>query len=835
MFLITGVARDADRLGGHVWMLRPGRLLAATAGEVALLMWGVFLWSQILARFDGPQPAYRTLLRVWCSSTLAKYIPGSMWSVAATAEMATRVGASPVALPSSFLLQSALNFVGALTLAALLNRGDATAVMIVPMWLVAIAVVGALALVHPAVLNAIVRRAARAARHPPPEWRGSWAAGAFLLALYVATWAGYGATFGLFLSGVTPVEHATWAALAGVNALAFAAGFVAFFAPGGVGVREAALVGLLAPFVPGISARVAIAAASRLWLVATELATGALALAAKRAARGQLPPWRLTSPEPRRSSRPATQDGPQGEGPNTLVRNVPVELLTDTTAALVEMTTACRAATHSIWIAQLAFDADCAAPGAVGETSSLLRAILCAANRSPDGLAPVDVRIVLNGGLLLDTSPALRRAIMARHTGANVRVRTVKAFPQVMHAKALIVDQRVAFVMGSSFVNGYWDCARHVAAGDPRASAGAGDRPFHDVAVRVEGAAAPALARWFTQLWQDARPAAPDALTDPTDDTVRVTTDKVIGASHENATTVRILRTTPMHTTARGVGHTEILDAYVDAIARATEYIYLESQYFSARPVAQAVRAALDAHSDLELILVLNQNPDVTAYRGWQNARLAEHDLLEHPRVGAFALWSTAPSRRAPDRAELTQVFVHSKVAVIDDAWATLGTANLDGASLHSYGDDFDTWAGRRVFRRHRNYDVNVELLDAIDGETHPGLAGALRRRLWSAHLGLPDECLRARPLDGWLPLWRGSAANHVARLARAEHSGPRGRVLPYVARAHPRAQLRALGIDLNAARLDLRFDPGRLEVLFNAGWMKKMLPERVRAVVGLT
>ena len=57
----------------------------------------------------------------------------------------------------------------------------------------------------------------------------------------------------------------------------------------------------------------------------------------------------------------------------------------------------------------------------------------------------------------------------------------------------------------------------------------------------------------------------------------------------------------------------------------------------------------------------------------------------------------------------------------------------------------------------------------------------------------------------------------------------PRGRALPYVPREHPRAQLRALGIDPDAAGLELRFDPGLLEVRYNLGWIEKTLPERVR------
>src|SRR6185503_18651585 len=123
--------------------------------------------------------------------------------------------------------------------------------------------------------------------------------------------------------------------------------------------------------------------------------------------------------------------------------------------------------------------------------------------------------------------------------------------------------------------------------------------------------------------------------------------------------------------------------------------VYVEHQYLSARPVVSALTQALYREPELELILVLNQNPDVTAYQRWQNARLAEAGLLQHPRAGVFALWTVARDGIVA----LNQVFVHSKVVVVDDRWATSGSANLDGVSLYSYGDDFTGALARRVFR----------------------------------------------------------------------------------------------------------------------------------------
>ena len=827
----VALLRETAHLRSQNWTLRPWRLAVATILELLTLAWGVYLWSRILSCFDGAAPGYRNLLRAWRASTIARYLPGSVWSAASTIEMAGRIGVSPIALPSSFLIQGALSLVGALTIATLSGSTRSPAGVTVSPWLAAAAALGAVMLVHPRVVNALVSRAARAAGRTAPRWEASWPAGALLLLLHVAAWASYGVAFALFLSALAPAAEIRWLDLAGINALAFVAGFVVFFAPGGLGIRETALVGLLAAILPGWGMRVAVAAASRVWLVLTEIAGGALVTVVGRRdpawaghARAHQP---HTVPEVREGDEPRVPLSPAATSSGA-VRDTAVDLLTDTRAALADILAACDAATRSIWISQLAFDADCAAhPDRAPHGRTLLETLVAAAQRVAPNGAPLDVRIVLNGGLLLDTSPALRRAIAALGADGTVQLRTVMAFPQVMHAKVLVVDGEDAFLSSASFVNGYWDDARHAPEGALDAGAGTAERPLHDVAVRLRGSAARELGAWFEELWDRAAPGAPDA------DTTPVASPSQPSAPAPAAdVAVRVLRTQP--DAGDAPGRTEILDAYLDAISRARSCIYLESQYFSARPIARAVRMALDAHPALEVVLVLNQNPDITAYRAWQDARLAEHGLLGHPRVGVFALWSATPSLRMAGRIELTQVFVHSKVGVIDDRWATLGTANLDGASLHSYGDDFASWAGRRVFGGYRNYDLNIELLDepnAGGGRSRmplTGLVPTLRQRLWSRHLGLPEEDLLERPAGGWLPMWRRRAAAHVAAVKRGEP--PTGRALPYVPRAHPRAQLRALGIDLDAAELVLRFDPGWIETHCSPGWMLKLLPDRVRA-----
>ncbi|HET7228614.1 MAG TPA: hypothetical protein VFJ16_01295, partial [Longimicrobium sp.] len=272
------VRNDARSIHAFAWTVSPARMLAGTAMEVALLVWGVVLWSRVLGLFDGPRPRFRALLRVWFGTTLAKYVPGSVWPLVTAAGMASRIGASPVALPASFVLHAAFTVLGAAAVAVAAQAAGMRAGVGLPPLAVAAALPLAVLLVRPAVLNRLVGLAARLARREAPAWRGRWVDGVGLLALYAATWVGYGAAFWLFVSSIAPVSRGAWPLLAGVNALAFVAGFVAVFAPGGIGVREAALASLLLPVFPG-GVRVLIAAASRLWLVAAEMIGGVLVLA----------------------------------------------------------------------------------------------------------------------------------------------------------------------------------------------------------------------------------------------------------------------------------------------------------------------------------------------------------------------------------------------------------------------------------------------------------------------------------------------------------------------------------------------------------------------------
>jgi PLD-like domain len=124
--------------------------------------------------------------------------------------------------------------------------------------------------------------------------------------------------------------------------------------------------------------------------------------------------------------------------------------------------------------------------------------------------------------------------------------------------------------------------------------------------------------------------------------------------------------------------------------------------------------------------MVLPDHPNVgRAFTDAGLARLREEapEAAAQGRIQAFCL---ATSADIDGEAHYRPIYVHAKVAIVDDLWSTVGSANLNNRGMRD-----DT-------------EMNVAVLDAE-------LARGLRLMLWAEHLGLVSEddlLIVARHLD---------------------------------------------------------------------------------------
>lgn len=115
------------------------------------------------------------------------------------------------------------------------------------------------------------------------------------------------------------------------------------------------------------------------------------------------------------------------------------------------------------------------------------------------------------------------------------------------------------------------------------------------------------------------------------------------------------------------------------AIAGAQRAIYIENQAIPIPPVAKALEEALKR--GVEVVVLVPATPE-------ENVRAARRDpqrqaLFDHVARLAlydrFALVGIAAPNLAGERRD---IYVHAKIMLVDDEWATIGSCNLHDRSL---------------------------------------------------------------------------------------------------------------------------------------------------------
>ena len=203
----------------------------------------VFGWIRILADW-GHHISYPAALRAEMVSTLAKYIPGGVWTPAARVVAARRAGIDDAALVTvSILVEAGISAVaGVVVFVVSLAWVRGVDAPIAPLVVFAVVVS---AVLHPRIFCPLASRVLRklGQRSVPPLRLRTMA---FLLLFYCGTWVIGGGGLWLLLHSVGAHPGASSVVfLGGVAAVGAIVAVLAVFAPSGLGPREASMYGLL--------------------------------------------------------------------------------------------------------------------------------------------------------------------------------------------------------------------------------------------------------------------------------------------------------------------------------------------------------------------------------------------------------------------------------------------------------------------------------------------------------------------------------------------------------------------------------------------------------------
>jgi phosphatidylserine/phosphatidylglycerophosphate/cardiolipin synthase-like enzyme len=387
-----------------------------------------------------------------------------------------------------------------------------------------------------------------------------------------------------------------------------------------------------------------------------------------------------------------------------------VRPLVDAVPAFRRIGEAVEAARHSVWLTVTFFAQDFEMPDGGGSVFDVLdRAV-------ERGL---DVRVVfwrpnqesIGYGRTFAGTPEQRDMLRAR--GSRFRIRWDRApGPYCQHQKSWLIDagqaSETAFVGGMNLTFRAMGSPGHLAEGER-----------HDVYVEVTGPSATDVHHNFVQRWNEASERAagdgtwghdgnddlsfPARLSEPRGESL-VQIQRMVHAG----------RYGDAHPSPEGrpydiaSGERSILAQYHQAIAAARRSIYIENQAIPIPEVAASLEQALKR--GVEIVLLVPADPEEHVHTARKNPqRKALFDgIAALGRSENFALVGIAGPNAIGSR---SSIYVHAKIMLIDDAWATIGSCNLHTHSLTGHSE------------------MNASIWD-------PEVARALRCELLAEHLG---------------------------------------------------------------------------------------------------
>ena len=239
------------------------------------------------------------------------------------------------------------------------------------------------------------------------------------------------------------------------------------------------------------------------------------------------------------------------------------------------------------------------------------------------------------------------------------------------HQKIMVVDDKLAFCGGIDMTATRWDTREHL-DGDPRRkrpTTGRSYGPWHDATMAVDGAAARALGELARERWLVAGGEAiapPDAQGDPWPPELHPAFRNV---------DLAIARTRGPYKEVKPLREIEAL--YVDMIMQARRFLYAENQFFASRIVAEAIAKRLMEPDGPEFVIVNPKTVDGCMEEEVMSPARAElvAMLAKADRHGRFRVYT--PVTRGGE-----EIYVHSKITIVDGVMLRVGSANLNNRSM---------------------------------------------------------------------------------------------------------------------------------------------------------
>ena len=396
--------------------------------------------------------------------------------------------------------------------------------------------------------------------------------------------------------------------------------------------------------------------------------------------------------------------------------------LVDGEPAFRRICKAIEAATHSVWVTVAFHNPDFQMPDGRGSLFDVLdraaargldvRALFW---RNNDDSGFDDAEMFTGTPEHLDMLGARGARFLARWDRAQKRY--------CQHQKSWLVDAgqtgEIAFVGGINLSNQSVVAPGHANAGGST----------HDVYVEVQGPSGSDVHHNFVQRWNEASDRAQTRGSWPHHDHAHDLKFPAVATARAGDALVQIQRTVRAGHYTDGTaapggrafdiakGERSVFEQYLKAIDAAKSTIYFEDQAIGSPEVVEKLDAACARGVDVVFLVPADANSEMVKARSQPQSKPFFDQLAALGRHKNFTLAGIA----APGAdGVLRNVYVHAKIALIDDCWATIGSCNIGARSF--FGDT----------------ELNASFFDAKT-------VRALRCALLAEHLALDTAALDDR------------------------------------------------------------------------------------------
>lgn len=376
-----------------------------------------------------------------------------------------------------------------------------------------------------------------------------------------------------------------------------------------------------------------------------------------------------------------------------------VSPLIDGEPAFRRICDAVEAAHHSLWVTVAFIRSGFRMPDGRGEFFDVL-------DRAVD--RGLDVRVIfwrpnpeasyVSAGSTFPGAPADRDTLAAR--GSRLRIRWDRAHgPFCQHQKCWVIDAGRA--SETTFVGGINLNPRAMVS--PGHAGGAG---IHDAYVEISGPSASDVHHNFVQRWNEASErAAEDGVWGHTGDDDLPFPDRLSAAKgtvvvqiqrNVHAGRYRNRRPSPgAEPFEIAEGEATIREQYFAAIMAARRSIYIENQALSVGAIADGLNNALQRGVQVVVLLPAEPESWVTAARRRPENKEFFDKLAALGQHEHFCLTGIAGNDAEGSR---KSIYVHAKLMLVDDAWATIGSCNLHRNSLFGHTElNASIWSSEHV------------------------------------------------------------------------------------------------------------------------------------------